>query len=1053
SGNAGQALTNVQVATFSDTYTGSTASDFEAIINWGDGTTTAGTVSGSGGAFTVDGSHTYADGGNFDVTVTAFDEPPGTAIATGAAAASINLATQMVLTSATEGTALPNTTPVATFSDGNLSDTASDFTASISWGDGTTSTGTVVGSNGSFTVEGGHTYTNYGSDYASVTLTNTATQSTASVSGSVTVADANNLTGQSITFSTPINFSGAVATFTDTYTGTPASEFNATIAWGDGFTSAGTVTGSNGSYTVSGSHNYEDGGQYTVTVQGADNAPGIATFSVTSTADVSFAGQLVLNSATEGTALPGTTAVATFSDFNPTDTASDFTATINWGDGVTTTGTVVGAPGTFTVEGGHTYANYGNDTASVTVTDTLDQIQGTFSGTVAVADANVLTGHGTTITANKGQAFTGTVATFTDTYTATPASEFLATINWGDGTTSTGTISGANGSFTVSGTHSYVDGGEYTVTVQGEDDPPGTATFSATSTAKVSLPSSFVGQNLSNYDFANQNLAGADFAGSNLSDADFANADLAGANLQGANMQGADLAGANLTNAVVTGVNLQNADLAGADLQGANLQGDNLQGAALQNANLQGVNLQGANLQGDNLLGADLQGADLQGANLQGDDLAGDNLVGADLQGANLQNADLQNADLQNANLTGANLQGANLQGANLQGAQGAGNADPPSTGPDSNIVLQDAPGTPVIWFMNGTSVTGDVVSFMNGTGGTSEVTSLPAPPSSWQLITTGDFAGNGNADLLWQNADGQVAIWMMNGTSIASAVAIATPPSSWHIVDTADFTGNGDSDILWQNSDGTPGIWIMNGTSIVSAVALPDPGSSWTVVGTGDFFGNDMADILLQNSNGTPMIWEMNGTSIVAEVTLPTPPSSWQIIGTGDFGNGQSDILWQNTDGQVAIWMMNGTSVASAVALTTPPSSWHFVGTADFTGNGIDDILWQNSDGTPGVWIMNGTTIVSAITLPNPNADPPASTAQASGAVVSPPPAVNGSPPAGQQGTGNGTWPGAFGSQWASSAPLWQGSGASGFGGGCSSSLLSGPTGASAPPLALRHG
>src|SRR5260221_2988624 len=78
---------NGTVANFSDTYTGNVASDFVAIINWGDATISAGTVSGGGGSWSVSGSHTYADQGSYVVTVTLSDDAPGTAsaIATGAA--------------------------------------------------------------------------------------------------------------------------------------------------------------------------------------------------------------------------------------------------------------------------------------------------------------------------------------------------------------------------------------------------------------------------------------------------------------------------------------------------------------------------------------------------------------------------------------------------------------------------------------------------------------------------------------------------------------------------------------------------------------------------------------------------------------------------------------------------------------------------------------------------------------------------------------------------------------------------------------------------------
>ncbi|MEA2916539.1 MAG: hypothetical protein QOJ15_8620, partial [Bradyrhizobium sp.] len=68
------------------------------------------------------------------------------------------LSGQMDLSSANEGVALASNTDVASFTINNTTDTASAFTALIDWGDGTTTTGTIVGSNGSFTVDGGHTY-------------------------------------------------------------------------------------------------------------------------------------------------------------------------------------------------------------------------------------------------------------------------------------------------------------------------------------------------------------------------------------------------------------------------------------------------------------------------------------------------------------------------------------------------------------------------------------------------------------------------------------------------------------------------------------------------------------------------------------------------------------------------------------------------------------------------------------------------------------------------------------------------------------------------------
>ena len=82
-------------------------------------------------------------------------------------------------------------------------------------------------------------------------------------------------------------------------------------------------------------------------------------------------------------------------------------------------------------------------------------------------------------------------------------------------------------------------------------------------------------------------------------------------------------------------------------------------------------------------------------------------------------------------------------------------------------------------------------------------------------MIGSGDFTGNGKSDILWQNTDGQAAIWLMNGATPTSEPLVATNPGpDWHVVGTGDFNGDGKSDILWQNTDGQAAIWLMNGTT-----------------------------------------------------------------------------------------------------------------------------------------------------------------------------------------------------------------------------------------------
>jgi hypothetical protein len=93
---------------------------------------------------------------------------------------------------------------------------------------------------------------------------------------------------------------------------------------------------------------------------------------------------------------------------------------------------------------------------------------------------------GTTINAVEGAPFSGLVATFSDPDTTATASEYAATIDWGDGSPSTsGTIGGAAGAFSVNAAHTYTEEGTYTITVVITDVDNPTNTATALSTANV----------------------------------------------------------------------------------------------------------------------------------------------------------------------------------------------------------------------------------------------------------------------------------------------------------------------------------------------------------------------------------------------------------------------------------------------------------------------------------------------------------------------------------------------------------------------------------------
>lgn len=172
--------------------------------------------------------------------------------------------------------------------------------------------------------------------------------------------------------------------------------------------------------------------------------------------------------------------MATFTDPDDKTTTKD-TATIDWGDGSPTTSGVV-APattdnGSYTVSATHTYREEGKYTVKVTVIDADNPSNtGTGTATATVADAALTSSSATPATST--QSFNGPAAASTDANSFATSADFTATVNWGDSSTSAGTISGGPGSgpYTVSGTHTYSTTGTFTITTTINDDSDSTTT-------------------------------------------------------------------------------------------------------------------------------------------------------------------------------------------------------------------------------------------------------------------------------------------------------------------------------------------------------------------------------------------------------------------------------------------------------------------------------------------------------------------------------------------------------------------------------------------------
>ena len=443
--------------------------------------TSAGSIAYDGalGAFTVTGSHTYDGEGSYVVTVAIADAGGATAqVATTATVADVPPTATALAVAATEGAAFSGL--VAEFTDVDPEAVATDFIATIAWGDGATSAGTVGYDSalGTFTVAGTHTYDGAGSYVVTVAIADYG-GATTQVAASATVADVSpSGSGVAVSATEGAAFSGLVAEFTDVDPEAVAADFTATIAWGDGATSAGTVgyDSALGTFTVAGTHTYDGAGSYAVTVAIADPFGGTAEVSATATvADVSPSATAVAVSATEGAAFRGL--VAEFTDVDPEAVAADFTATIAWGDGADLSR--------------HGRLRRGPRRLHRHRSPHLRPRRGLFGRGLGrrlrrrhgerhrrghrrrrAPDASPVA-----VSATEGAAFSGVVAWFTDADPEAVAADFTATIAWGDGATSAGTVAydAALGAFTVTGAHTYARAGAYSAAVSVAGSGGGTA--------------------------------------------------------------------------------------------------------------------------------------------------------------------------------------------------------------------------------------------------------------------------------------------------------------------------------------------------------------------------------------------------------------------------------------------------------------------------------------------------------------------------------------------------------------------------------------------------
>jgi len=306
------------------------------------------------------------------------------------------------------------------------------------------------------------------------------------------------------------------------------------------------------------------------------------------------------------------------------------------------------------------------------------------------------------------------------------------------------------------------------------------------------------------------------------------------------------------------------------------------------------------------------------------------------------------------------------------------------SLGSGGDILWRDHAGDTVLWLMDNHQVdTQDSIA------------TLPFVPPDWHVKAAAEFdsvvAGSaGNSDILWQNDNGALALWQMNGTTVSAIHALPNPGPSWRVVGDNDFTLDGADDIVFQNDNGSLAMWTITDAGLprinTMLVGTQNPGPTWHVVGTGDSDDDGQAGILWQNDNGALALWEK--PTFAAGIftfdtvaALSTIDPSWHVKGMQDIsGDGRADVVFQNDNGAVVIWEMGGaagTTITSANLVNINPGpAWHIVGLRDMDNDHHIDILFQNDNGAAALWedyqsLGAGSATFNQVLAIDPNPNP----------------------------------------------------------------------------------
>lgn len=245
----------------------------------------------------------------------------------------------------------------------------------------------------------------------------------------------------------------------------------------------------------------------------------------------------------------------------------------------------------------------------------------------------------------------------------------------------------------------------------------------------------------------------------------------------------------------------------------------------------------------------------------------------------------------------------------------------------------------------------------------------VQAAEAGWNALAYAERGWGDEDAIIWRNATSlELRLWRV-GADGAPAAAEVIPyiGTEWQIAALADADADGDADLVWVDGNGGVAVWTLDAGKVVAKASVGASDAGLVLSLAGDFDADGRVELIWRSEDGGRATrWTLQGTSPATVQNMDAAGPDWKIVGAGDVdGVPGEEVLWQGPAGRLLGW--SGADPARPVAISRPAADgWAFIGAADVDGDGRNDLVWRQIAGTQvGAWRLGENGAVSDLELP----------------------------------------------------------------------------------------